>query len=152
MDFDEYEKLFRPDTTVGLNWELLRRIKETLRFEAVVPTDSESIGRLGMVWASPVAGRDYVRDHARPEAPFRDKALEAHVNAAADWQRQQPEFVVPAYQTGMRPTILLDGSHRAIAAARGMLDQEMTIVILFGPDDPIYLVDLAYPDAPLGIG
>lgn len=90
-----------------------------------------------------------VRERLDEFEPANKSAFERYVAAFSDPGHEPIEMVLPAYGLGKHGYLLLDGNHRATAAAIAHRPFRLTLAVLAGPIDRRILRDLKFWDGGL---
>jgi hypothetical protein len=156
IDIAEFRTVFgRGQIKALLDWSRLD--EPAIRVEESFGDSRDRLGDLLSVWYVDAGGKPSewraadarplsVREAADPgiawpgERAHRLAAFEQHF-ATAD---EPIQLLLPAYAVGKGRTLLLDGTHRAVAAYRTGAPVALFIFTLRGPLDPAVLPDLRH--------
>jgi hypothetical protein len=120
----------------------------------------DSRERLGGMWSVWYAGADgapsdwsakgarplSMREAADPDIPWPDHRAErlAAFEKCFASASEPIQLVLPAYDMGSGSGLILDGTHRAVAAYRAAVPVALFVFALRGPVDPAILPDLIH--------
>jgi hypothetical protein len=156
MNFGEFETVFR-DAGIRswISWDILDSLG--CEITEVYTRSIEVLGSFYTVWyTSPDGGNGDWR--SPQDSPL---TVSETLKAAGGWpndrkrrvaafqdafsqQREPIQLVLPAYAPNDRDTILLDGTHRAVAAYIAKVDVRLLVFIVQGPCSPAVLPDLQH--------
>ncbi|MEU4805163.1 hypothetical protein [Actinosynnema sp. NPDC023587] len=156
IDTREFQAMFGDGVVrVLLNWQRLREPEFCVRqsFSRSV----EHLGNLFTVWYSGADGRavDWSEEGARPmrvrEAAANERSWSTRrAGQLADleerFRREElpVQLVLPAYAVGGDDLVIIDGTHRSVAAYRADVPVRLMLVGLHGPLDADVLPDLRH--------
>jgi hypothetical protein len=154
MNLDDFRRLFGDTTQAWLAWDRLAVAGATIQEQIV--TDRAELGRLRTVWYRDAGGgpgdwRDpgsvplSVREAADQRstwAPARSKRIEAF---RQEYLRQTEPvlMMMPGYVTPLG-TLLIDSTHRAVAAYLSNVEPRLLVLAIDGPISAEILPDLPH--------
>ncbi|WP_327268040.1 hypothetical protein OG233_06800 [Streptomyces sp. NBC_01218] len=157
MTTEEFVMLFGSSGHVraSLDWSRVTELR--LRVQHSFHTSADRLGRMATLWYTRPDGTpaEYTHPQATPltarqaaaadmrTLPQRQNTLGALTQQAATC-REPVQLILPAYRLPDGTDLILDGTHRAVAALRARARVTVFLYVLLGPADPTILPDLAY--------
>jgi hypothetical protein len=156
MRFVDYQTIFRTSEMKALvAWDILERLD--CKVEEIYTRSVERLSCFHTLWYRTQGGKDGDWRNAE-DIPLRvgeasstfdscPSQRREHVTAFREKfaQTRKPlQLTLPAYSPNDHDTILLDGTHRAVAAYLAHADVRLLIFAVRGPCDPRILPDLQH--------
>ncbi|WP_420031360.1 hypothetical protein ACN2WE_00055 [Streptomyces sp. cg28] len=157
MTTEEFILLFGSSGHVraALNWSRLtdKQFHVQHRFH----TSPDRLGQMNTLWYTGPDGTpvEYTHPQAAPlttrqasktdmrSLPQRENTL-TRLTKQASGSLEPVQLVLPAYRLPNGTDLILDGTHRAVAALRAQARVTVFLYVLLGPADPTILPDLAH--------
>jgi hypothetical protein len=156
MNIEEFETIFRnSEMRAWLAWDILEKSGANMR--EIYTRSPEALARLYTVWYAAPGGTngDWRNSSDSPLRvgqatdtvgtwPAERVTRVAHFRAQFEKSRYPVQLTLPAYSPNTRDVLLLDGTHRAVAAHLSKKEVRLIVLAVQGPCDPRILPDLAH--------
>lgn len=157
VDLTQYRSLFQPVIRASLDWVALARLGAAVSVE--VADSRDALGAVHTVWYADADGAEtgYAQPGARPltiaevaevlprwEGKHPERVAEFEADMLARSRQGEPLLLtLPAYAV-RGGWLLMDSTHRAVAAYRSGLPVRLLLLGLLAPVDAAILADLRH--------